>query len=100
MSAQGLGVSYNFSGSGAEQGITEGSFIDKTKSLTPYVEMVNGCPYIIFLEYGWSGQSPFGMVRISMREMRGGELPQQMATSIREEWNKFFWSGTQRGMVT
>lgn len=30
----------------------------------------NNVPYIIPLEYGWSGQAPAGMVRISLAEMQ------------------------------
>lgn len=112
MSTTGLGVRFNFgtkgplvaskkirSTEGIESGMSEGDYVENLKGLTPYVEMVNGCPYIIFLEYGWSGQAPWGMVRISMREMRGGQLPQQMMKVIRDEWNKFFWRGANRGVV-
>jgi len=110
-SMEGLGVSFNLQRKGplkaqrggnlgsVSQGMQEGSFVDNLKGPTPYVELINGCPYIIYLEYGWSGQAPWGMVRISMREMRGGQLPQYMAQGVREEWNKFFWGSARRGMV-
>lgn len=35
-----------------------------------YVEMVNGVPYALMLEYGWSKQAPHGMVRIALRTVR------------------------------
>ena len=30
--------------------------------------LTNSVPYIVMLEYGWSGQAPFGMVRITLHE--------------------------------
>ncbi len=52
--------------------------------------MINNVDYIIFLEYGWSAQAPFGMVRISMRKIRG-LLPKELDDSYRRDWNKIFW---------
>lgn len=34
------------------------------------VYLSNGLPYARRLEYGWSGQAPAGMVRLSVREFR------------------------------
>jgi len=62
-----------------------------------WIEMVNSVPYIIFLEYGHSHSAPYGMVRLSMREMRRGELPKDMTTRIRAKWNLFY---SRSGMGT
>ena len=75
------------------EGKRKGEFVDKSKGLTrlnKYIEMINNVSYIIFLEYGWSAQAPFGMVRISMRKMRG-KLPKELDDGYRREWNKLFW---------
>ncbi len=71
------------------KGKREGGFRDKLKSrFTPYVELINGVPYIIYLEYGWSQSAPAGMLRVSMREMRG-ELPKYMSREYIKNWKKF-----------
>jgi len=79
------------SDSQVEQGKKEGSFVDKTKSKwNKYIELVNAVSYIMFLEYGHSQAAPAGMVRISMRKMRGA-LPKAMSKEFRTEWNKIFF---------
>ena len=73
-------------------GKRKGEFVDKSRGFTrlnKYIEMINNVSYIIFLEYGWSAQAPFGMVRISMRKMRG-KLPKELNDSFRRGWNKYF----------
>lgn len=55
-----------------------------------WIEIVNGVEYIIFLEYGHSRQAPHGMVRISMRELRGAEMPREMGARLRAKWNRFY----------
>jgi len=72
---------------GVEQGKREGKFTAKLGPMTlnKYVEMVNGVDYIVYLEYGWSKQSPFGMVRISMRKMRG-VLPKELSKEYKKDW--------------
>jgi len=52
------------------------------------VELINGVPYILFLEYGSSLQAPAGMVRISMRKMTG-RMPKELNQEFLTEWNKF-----------
>ena len=72
------------------KGKGEGSFTDHTKGyLDKWIEIVNGVEYIIFLEYGWSQQAPFGFVRLSMREMRKGELPKNMTGQMKKDWMSF-----------
>jgi len=77
-----------------EEGKAQGQFIDHTKGhLNKWIEIINGVEYIIFLEYGGktgSAQAPFGMVRVSMREIRKGELPKNMTKEMQKDWNKFY----------
>ena len=80
-----------YSQEAVQQGRSEGDFIDHTRgTMNKWVEIVNGVSYILFLEYGYSQQAPHGMVRLSMRELRRGQLPQQMANQMRADWNRFY----------
>lgn len=73
------------------KGISQGSFIDQTKGTgkDKWVEIINGVGHMLWLEYGWSQQAPFGVVRLSMREMRKGELPQNMTKELQKDWVSF-----------
>lgn len=72
---------------GIRQGKKEGSFKPRL-ALGPYsfIDMVNNVKYILFLEYGHSKQSPWGMVRVSMRELRGGKLPRELGKEMQKLW--------------
>ena len=74
------------------KGISQGSFIDQTKGTgkNKWVELINGVGHMLFLEYGWSQQAPLGVIRISMREIRKGELPQNMSKELQKNWNEFY----------
>ena len=74
-------------------GKSQGEFTDHTGQMVSnkWVEMVNGVDYIIFLEYGYSRQAPFGMVRVSMREMSRGQLPKTFIGDMKKEWNSFYY---------
>jgi len=56
-------------------------------SVNKYVELINGVDYVIYLEYGWSKQAPMGMIRISMRKMRG-KMPKKLSKEFKKDWNK------------
>ena len=73
------------------KGVREGSFTDRTKGrINQYVELINGVPYMIFLEFGSSKSAPFGVVRVSLRKMREGKKFSLTAMKeIKKEWNKF-----------
>jgi len=79
------------SASGIALGRTEGTLIDHTKGTfkEKFVIIVNSVDYIVFLEYGWSQQAPYGMVRISMREMRGQKLSKNITEAMIKSWNEF-----------
>lgn len=93
MSAKGLGKQFDFSSGiqGENQvdlGKREGAFRDNTKyTANKWVELINGVDYILFLEYGASKQAPYGMVRISMRKMRG-KMPKKLTEEFRKDWNR------------
>jgi len=91
MGMMSLPTGKNYNEEEVKKGKQKGEFTDHTKGhWDKWIEMVNGVSYIIYLEYGWSKQAPYGMVRLSMRELRKGKLPQDMADTIRQEWNKFY----------
>jgi len=56
-------------GTGIAQGKTEGEFSEDTRGADQYIELTNGVPYIVPLEYGHSKKGT-GAVRISMRRIR------------------------------
>jgi hypothetical protein len=96
-SVVGLGGNFDFS-SGLKddddtaRGKREGSFINKLKnSSNKYVVLINSVRYIVYLEYGHSKQAPFGMVRISMRKMRGA-LPDMLDETFQKDWAEFKFS--------
>jgi hypothetical protein len=84
--------SKNFNAEAFSRGQTKGRYIDGTKGplgFPKYIEIINGVEHVIFLEYGSSKQAPFGMVRLSMREMRKGFLPKNMTEEFQKNWNSF-----------
>jgi len=90
----GLGFNYDLNTEGTKpsevaKGKKEGSFKDKTKNKKfMYIDLINSVKYIIYLEYGYSKKAPYGMVRISMRQMRGGKLPENLRAPLRMEWKR------------
>ena len=94
-SIQGLGGNFDFDSgikgkNAVAQGKKEGSFKNNLKSFVgeKYVELINGVPYILFLEYGSSLTAPAGMVRISMRKMTG-RMPKKLNQEFLAEWKRF-----------
>ena len=83
----------NYSLSAENEGKRMGKYSENFRGPNKWIEIVNGVRYIVFLEYGHSKQAPFGMVRVSMREMRGGKLPRDMGARLKKRWNKFYMTG-------
>lgn len=84
--------SKNFSQEAFIDGQKKGSFVNNLNTPWPqakWVEIINGVEYLIFLEYGHSQQAPFGMIRLSMREIRKGQLPKDMIEEMKKNWNSF-----------
>jgi hypothetical protein len=92
MVALGLSVPLSTQDTKAEEiakGKTEGSYKDRTRNPgLMYIDLINGVKYIVYLEYGYSKQAPYGMVRVSMRQMRGGKLPKSLKKAMSDEWRK------------
>jgi len=94
-SVKGLGANFNFDSNidrgnnDVATGKREGYFNNNLKSpWNKWVELINAVSYIIFLEYGFSQQAPAGMLRVSMRKMRG-ELPKYLNEAFVDDWKKF-----------
>jgi len=49
---------------------SSGSIRTHLRGLRKSIEIINSVKYIMPLEYGWSGQAPYGMVRITMQIIR------------------------------
>lgn len=60
---------YGRMGPGAVQGRRESSYRIVIKGSEAYAEILNGVPYIAYLELGSSQQAPAGFVRIAMRRV-------------------------------
>ena len=73
-------------GTGIAQGKSEGSYQEDLHGPSQYIELTNGVPYIVALEYGHS-QKMTGAVRINMRRIREGiepEAQKRMSELIRD----------------
>ena len=93
-SMRALGLTLPLSTEGTKEGEiakgkTEGSYKDRTRQPgLMYIDLINGVKYIIYLEYGYSKQAPYGMVRLSMRQLRGGKLPKALGARMRKDWKR------------
>jgi hypothetical protein len=66
------------------KGLEEGSFRMKRRGKDQFIEVINGVPYIIFLEFGSSPQAPAGMMRLTFREMQAADvLTEEMARQFK-----------------
>lgn len=69
------------------KGKGEGVFKDRTRQPgLMYIDLINNVKYIVYLEYGYSKQAAYGMVRLNMRRMRGGKLPKDLAKPMSDGW--------------
>lgn len=56
------------------QGQRESFFESNFQGGSPFIVLGNAVPYIVVLEFGHSGQAPAGMMRITFRELRAGQV--------------------------
>lgn len=70
---------------GAAESVTVEAELNDPLSGRMFIAVENRLPYIVPLEYGWSGQAPLGMVRLSVAEM-SGRTGTQIAELFRAEW--------------
>ena len=78
------------SATGPAEGKPSGSYREDLHGPSQYVEITNGMPYILALEYGHS-QKATGAVRINMRRIREGiepEAQKRMSELIRDAEKK------------
>lgn len=98
-SVVGLGKNFDFSkgvssdDNQVSEGKNEGAFKNNLKAKSnKWVELINNVKYILFLEHGSSKQAPVGMVRISMRKLRG-RMPKDLSKEFLKDWNKIVKKG-------
>lgn len=65
------GSSEKVTGAQISKGRSESDHTTDLNGKDQYVEVINGVPYIVQLEFGSSDQNPTGMVRVAFREMQG-----------------------------
>jgi hypothetical protein len=70
-----------------QRGYKTGKFILHGRGSNKWVEFSNSVPYIWTLEYGNSGQAPWGMVRISMQEIRNA-IPMSIYAQLKHMWDE------------
>ena len=89
MEANGSPVTIKGNQSDISQGRSEGSYNESFHGSKLFIEITNGVPYILFLEYGSSGQAPTGMVRITMRELAGKKMTaEEMGMAVKKAARK------------
>ena len=68
------------------QGTAEGTWDERFTSRESWIEIINAVEYIIYLEYGSSGQAPAGMMRLTFREFQAGDkLTKELQERFRKE---------------
>jgi hypothetical protein len=93
-------VSWNFlsgktGGAGGRQpkspaesaGYSKGSINAVLSGPNKRIEMINAVAYVGRLEYGWSKQAPYGMVRISMQMVRRA-VPDRILKELKDMWKR------------
>jgi hypothetical protein len=65
------------------RGLSEGSFREDLQGANQFIEITNGVPYVVRIEFGHSSvQAPAGMVRVSLREMMVGEIDEEFEAAL------------------
>src|SRR3989344_3510621 len=66
----------------------DSSVIARLTGPAPFITMTNAVDYIMPLEFGYSGQAPLGMVRISQQEIiSSGDIPREMLKNYKKLWD-------------
>ena len=76
------GIPHHIGGSSPaaiSKGRRESSFSSDFRGVTQSIEIVNGVPYIVALEFGHSRQAPAGMVRLTARRITGAVKTEGLA---------------------
>ena len=76
---------------GDAEAVAEGRSMGSAIVKRGFIRIVNAVKYIVPLEFGHSGQAPFGMVRISMQEMARGR--ESLTEKMKEFYKTAFASG-------
>ena len=86
--ARAAGASYpvTFNNSQQEYGYSLGGYSQQLAGSEKYVEFINGVEYILPLEYGWSTQAPYGMVRITL-QLIAHDLPDAIFFMLKTMWD-------------
>lgn len=69
------------------EGMKAGSVLMKLSGFKKRIEMTNAVEYIMMLEYGWSKQAPYGMLRISMQLLRRA-VPRVVLRDLERMWKR------------
>ena len=81
------GPQYTPRGAAQRQGFAKGTAKLKLRGFKKKIEITNAVVYVGALEYGWSQQAPFGMVRITMQVLRGS-VPKIILKELQKMWDR------------
>ena len=79
-------TSYRLGSPQEQRGYGTGAVNFHLRGLNKWVEFSNATPYEWRLEFGWSSMAPWGMVRISMQEIRNA-IPASIAAQLKDMWD-------------
>ena len=69
------------------EGFAQGKLVTQLRGARKWIEITNAVAYILPLEYGWSAQAPYGMVRISM-QLITRSVPKHILGELAEMWKR------------
>jgi len=70
------------------QGRKLGQLRKRLKGKNQFIEIINKVHYVTKLEYGYSMQAPYGVVRREMRKLRKGTMPEKLGNRLVRKWNR------------
>jgi len=83
----GGGSGYRAGSDEEKAGMAQGAIKMNMRGLRKSIEIINAVKYIMMLEYGWSTQAPYGMVRITLQIIRR-QMPDIILNELSALWNK------------
>jgi len=70
-----------------------GEYLEKLRGSNQFISITNRVKYSIFLEYGHSGQAPYGSVRLALRKVSGADVSKEWKKRVKRRWNAWYGGG-------
>lgn len=81
------GSSLQAGGSAEQEGYNKGKILLQLSGSRKSIQITNQVVYVGPLEYGWSKQAPYGMLRITMQLMRN-QVPKHILADLQAMWKR------------